>query len=333
MNQQSLVSIIIPAYNAGRTIEGTLNSLLCQNYENIEIIVVDDGSTDDTAEIVKGYGGNVRYLYQANSGGCAKTRNVGLAHCAGEFIGFIDADDLMLCDRIEKQVSFFNRHPAVDIVFCDYRNFHESEFSTETHFQSCPIIRQMIKDRDELILNNACSILARENFGIMGTVLMRRRCLTTVGVFHPDLKACEDFHFYYRCARRSPVGLMSNVGMLRRLHANNMTNNVWKMLHEGIRSRSFLCQSEEDPTAYRYLLAYIAQCMNSLSRLYADDGRYHLSFKHSYTVMGGPYAFTSKIHACKNIFRTVSMVLGLYRIGEKCGVFKNRAPQKRIEIY
>src|SRR3990167_7556109 len=100
------VSIIIPAYNAGKYIKGVLENLFLQTYRNIEIIVVDDGSTDNTEQIVKAYQNRgVRYIYQQNKG-VAGARNAGIKEAKGELIAFLDADDFYLPEKIEKEVGF-----------------------------------------------------------------------------------------------------------------------------------------------------------------------------------------------------------------------------------
>lgn len=111
MGAKPLVSVIIPAYNAQDMIGETLDSILAQTYRNLEIIVVDDGSTDRTSQVVKGYGSRVLYHYQKNSGGCAVPRNAGIERSSGDFLCFIDADDLMAPDRVALQVAFMERYP------------------------------------------------------------------------------------------------------------------------------------------------------------------------------------------------------------------------------
>ena len=101
----TLVSIIIPAYNAADFIEETLASVIGQSYENIELIVVDDGSNDNTRAVVESFGNKVTYIYQSNSGGCSSPRNNGFRHSRGDFLRFFDADDLMLPNNIKEKVA------------------------------------------------------------------------------------------------------------------------------------------------------------------------------------------------------------------------------------
>ena len=119
---QPLVSIIIAAYNAENFIKETIHSILNQDYENIEIIVVDDGSTDNTNLILNNYKSELKYFKIENSG-AAKSRNYAIKQAKGMLIAPFDADDIMLPNKISKQVDFLKNNPRVPIVVSDYLNF------------------------------------------------------------------------------------------------------------------------------------------------------------------------------------------------------------------
>ncbi|MCS6319465.1 MAG: glycosyltransferase family 2 protein, partial [Nitrospira sp.] len=105
------VSVVIPTYNCARFLGQTIDSALRQAYRDFEIIVVDDGSTDDTQQVVAGYGKTIRYVYQANQGASA-ARNVALSIASGEFIAYLVADDLWIADKLSRQVEYLDAHPA-----------------------------------------------------------------------------------------------------------------------------------------------------------------------------------------------------------------------------
>src|SRR5690606_16515588 len=121
-----LVSVVIPAYNAAGLIGETIESILTQRYPSVEIIAVDDGSADATANVVEGFGSRVRLARQPNSGGCSSPRNHGLRLARGEYVTFFDADDLMLPDKLARQVQYLEAHPDVSMVLMDYRNFDKA---------------------------------------------------------------------------------------------------------------------------------------------------------------------------------------------------------------
>ena len=113
-----LISVIIPTYNYGRHLGKALGSLGEQTYRNLEIIVVDDGSTDDTRSVVARFGPGIVYLYQENRGVSA-ARNAGLRRAAGEFIAFLDADDYLLADSLAARAAILQARPDIGIVFTD----------------------------------------------------------------------------------------------------------------------------------------------------------------------------------------------------------------------
>ena len=317
MSYEPLVSVIIPAFNAQDFIAETSDSVLTQSYPNIEVIVIDDGSTDQTTQIVQSFGSKVRYFYQENSGGCSVPRNNGIKKSSGELICFMDADDLMTPDRIAKQADFMKRYSNVGLVFCDYRNFNENKVFPQSHFQTCPRLWPQLKCRSELILENPRALMAQENFGIAGSFLMRNELLRLESRFEPSLKSCEDFNFYFRLARHTLVGVINKVGMMHRVHGNNMSRNVLKMRLEGIRSRTMLREREKDPEVREWLDRYIANCKGDLARFHADHSLFLKSIQYDWKVLSGPFFWPETGRACRNIIRTILMAARLHKSGQK----------------
>lgn len=119
-----LVSVIIPAYNSETFITKAIDSVLSQSYPHIETIVVDDGSTDHTARVVRSYGDRIKYVYQDNQGH-AKARNRGLQESRGEYCAFLDADDCWLPQKVELQVDILERNPDTGITHCNHTKIDE----------------------------------------------------------------------------------------------------------------------------------------------------------------------------------------------------------------
>ena len=122
--EEPLVSVIIPAYNASKTIIGCLDSVYEQTYRNLEVIVVDDGSKDDTLSILRQYAQEHNDLtfqiYSIPNSGPASARNYGIEHSKGEYIAFLDSDDQWNKTKIEKQIACFQKYPKVDLLGCGY---------------------------------------------------------------------------------------------------------------------------------------------------------------------------------------------------------------------
>lgn len=312
-----LVSVVIPAYNAEGFINETLESILNQTWPRLEIIVVDDGSTDNTAEIVRSHGHRVYYVYQQNSGSCAVPRNVGMSRSLGEYICFLDADDLMLPERIANQVDFLLRHPDVGLVFSDYINFNKLGNEKLSHFATCPRLSFLMANESELVIEKATSLLADENFGIASSFMVRRQLINEVPGFDPTLRACEDFHFYYRLARVTKTGILSQVGMRRRIHDSNMSGDIVRMSEQGIRAYSDLLLSEVEPEARRFLKLYVSKYWMSLGRNNANQGRY----SHSISCLWQALIVTPNFRCfCQTVYgaaRTLSIALGVHHPNEK----------------
>jgi glycosyltransferase involved in cell wall biosynthesis len=117
------VSVIIPAYNCSLYIRETLESILSQGAANLQVIVVNDGSSDDTGDIARSFGKSVTVIDQANAGVCA-ARNHGIRHANGEFIALVDHDDFWLENKLANQLAAFEKNPQVDVVFSDFTWWH-----------------------------------------------------------------------------------------------------------------------------------------------------------------------------------------------------------------
>jgi len=191
-----LVSIIIPAFNAERFILETVNSVLSQTYRSLELIVVDDGSSDHTASIVRelqGRDGRIS-LYNQDNQGSAAARNSGIAHSNGELIAFLDADDLWHSTKLEKQVDVFKRDPTIGLVYTWCRMI-----DTNGMIDGATGASHTVK-------GYAFNRLLIENFVANGSVAMvRRDCLPPPTPIDPELKGNEDSYFYLRISAHHKV--------------------------------------------------------------------------------------------------------------------------------
>ena len=123
MKEGPLVSVIIPAYNAQKYIREALDSVLAQTYSSFEIIVVEDSSTDDTAKIIKSYiDPRVKFVHQEKKGQTA-ARDEGMRRASGKYLAFLDADDVYLPQKLERQVGYMEAHPECGLCYCDLYHF------------------------------------------------------------------------------------------------------------------------------------------------------------------------------------------------------------------
>lgn len=213
------VSVIIPTYNYGRFIADAVRSVLLQTSDPFEIIVVDDGSTDDTENIVRGFGDRVRYIRQENAGVCS-ARNRGVAESSGDFIAFLDADDIWLPEKLERQLAKFDEDDEIGLVHCAMREFDSETGKTVKMHQEGG--EGWIAD--DLLLWEKPVIT-----GPGGTVIVRREVFEKSGGFDPKLKVGEDWDFCYRVARLYKVGFVTEALVKYRSHSASAHRNVDEM--------------------------------------------------------------------------------------------------------
>lgn len=187
-----IVSVIIPSFNNGHFLGRAIQSVLKQTHSEYELIVVDDGSVDDTAGVVSRYAADarVRYLHQENRGPSA-ARNSGIRAALGEVIAFLDADDWWLPIKLERQLEIMRRHPDIGVVYSDYRLSGASDSTHEKSHTRKPAGKQLY---EELLYRN---IIA----GSASSVMIRTSCFRTVGYFDERMPGSEDLDMWRRLAR------------------------------------------------------------------------------------------------------------------------------------
>lgn len=207
---QSLVSIIIPTFNQSALLVAAVESALAQTYRPIEIIVVDDGCTDDTADRIRPYveRGHVRYLVQQNRRQAA-ARNLGIASSRGDLIAFLDHDDLWAQDKLTRQVPLFS-DPEVALVYCGAR---------EVNLEGKQLwIKGVEKYRRGMIFDS----LLHDHYITNSSVVIRRSVLAHTGNFREDLYGVDDIHLWLRICYEHAADFVPDVLVSCRRHDTNM---------------------------------------------------------------------------------------------------------------
>jgi glycosyltransferase involved in cell wall biosynthesis len=220
------VSVVIAAYNAARWIAETLDSVLAQTFRDFEVIVVDDGSTDQTSEVVAGYRDRIRYLRKEN-GGEPSARNVGIRATRGSYIAFVDADDLWLPEKLQLQMELLSRRPDLAWVYSDAIAF-DGETGQELY---------KISEGAKLCAGDILRPLLLCSFIASPTPVIRRDVFEAVGYFDesPDLQIGEDWNMWLRIAAKHQVGLVTRPLARHRLHAASLWGTMG--LHHAFRSK------------------------------------------------------------------------------------------------
>jgi glycosyltransferase involved in cell wall biosynthesis len=199
---KSLVTVIIPVFNGERYLSEAIDSVLNQSYRPIEVVILDDGSTDNTAVIAKRYLPSIKYYYQPN-GGIASALNHGIAQSEGEYLSFLDADDLWLPDKLTIQMKTFEAEPTLDMVFGHIRQFFSPDLDKE------------LRSGIMLIDGNMPGYFK-------GTMLIRRESFFRVGLFDIRLHLGDFVDWYSKAIEKGLKSFMvPDVVMARRIHENN----------------------------------------------------------------------------------------------------------------
>ena len=214
------VSVIMPAFNAGRTIDAALQSVFAQTFRDLEVVVVDDGSTDDTAERASGWGDRVVLLHQANAGPAA-ARNRAIRHARGELLAFLDADDLWLPTKLARQVAYFDRFPQTGLLH------------TDAHVSSAPgpVALETPEPADTPLVapsQQYCAIFHLEQYVMTLTAMVPRSIVLSVGLFEERREFhVEDWDLWLRIAAQYPVGYLPLALAIHRPDGG-MSSNVEK---------------------------------------------------------------------------------------------------------
>lgn len=210
-SKSPLVSVVIPTYNCAKFIAGTLDSVLNQTFRDIEIIVVNDGSTDDTEKVLQKYMGKIRYYFKENQGVSA-ARNFGIVDSQGKYIAFLDADDLWMPNKLAWQVNALENNSKYDIAYSNYCFINESG-----NFLCEGVKRKKI-----------CSgklfekIITRKVVAHPITWLVRRKCFDEIGLFDTKLKRSEDHEMISRLSNKFMLfGIKEPLAQLRQ-RANSL---------------------------------------------------------------------------------------------------------------
>ena len=211
----SKVSIIIPTYNRLPMLKEAVDSVLAQNFEDFELIVVDDGSTDGTADEMKKYGGRVRFLRHPENRGVSAARNRGIMNAKGRYIAFLDSDDLWVKGKLKIQVAFLEDNPHYPICYTDEiwirrgkrvnpKNKH-AKYSGWIFEKCLPL----------------CIISP-------SSVMMRKILFSKVGLFDEALPVCEDYDLWLRISARFPVFFINRKLIIKRGgHSDQLSQRSW----------------------------------------------------------------------------------------------------------
>lgn len=218
---EPLVSVVIPSYNYAHFVTGAVESALAQTFPDREVIVVDDGSTDDTRDRLAPFEGKIRYLHQENRG-LSAARNTGIRAARGALVAFLDSDDLWHPEKLAVQARYLEGHPEVALLASGHLDVHTDEIGRV----DWPRV-----DASREIAAHAVSfeeLVVGSRFGSCG-VVARKWCFDEVGFFDETLRSAEDVDMWIRIASRFPVAKQESPLWVYRHHGTSMHKATARM--------------------------------------------------------------------------------------------------------
>ncbi|MDB5046173.1 MAG: putative glycosyltransferase [Deinococcus sp.] len=260
-----LVSVIIPAYNSAQYLPEAIESVLGQTYPHVEAVIVNDGSTDQSEQVLQEYQARdprVKVVYQNNQG-LPSARNTGIQASSGQFLCYLDADDVIQPEKIQRQLEYLLAHPEIDLVYSDYTRADPNlQFLTEELIQ----IRRFSL-REAYVYTNVFPVMS---------ALMRRTLADRVGGFDPALRAAEDWDYWVRCERAGTFGYLPGLFSVYRIHGTQMHKDYELMLKycRMAAAKNFA----DDPRSYRRMVGSVLWWQFGLKMQQQDRKRFEALF-------------------------------------------------------
>ena len=223
MNNFYSVSVIIGSYNHGQYLPAAIESVLNQSYKDLEIIVIDDGSTDNTKEVVVPYLDKITFKYQENMGRGA-SRNAGIQLAKHPWVAFLDADDLWTPKKLEKQINAVKDHPEIDLLVTNACWFDTDSIVQPDYFKSMNLFhKQPIADYGNLHIfkEKLYRLFIDENFVNLSSVLVKKKCLYDIGLFDATLPRAQDRDLWLRLSRFYTFAYLDEILTRSRTHTLN----------------------------------------------------------------------------------------------------------------
>lgn len=296
-----LVSVIITTYNRSQLLCRAIESVLAQTYKNIEIIVVDDCSSDDTSKVVKSaYANKVRYIRNKSNMGLAASRNIGIRITAGNLISFLDDDDQLLPEKIQRQVTQFENNESAGVIYCgSIRKYKNIEIENTAKFKG-NIFENTLR---------ACP-------NAVHTLLIKKRCLERTGGFDTQFKAFEDWDLWIRLSKLYVFDYVPEPLVIYHFHGQQMAVDLDRKISAGLLLlHKHLGEFKKNRKAlhwhYRKLLS---RC--SLAKKYREALRYTILAIQSYPLKIAPYVHLVLLLTCRPIQKRLIYRYGLLKIGD-----------------
>jgi glycosyltransferase involved in cell wall biosynthesis len=289
------VSVLMPSYNYARYLPAAIHSVLSQSYSDLELIITDDCSTDESRAIVEEWrkldSRVVPVLHDINRG-LARARNSGLAVSTGDFVALCDADDVWLPDKLKAQMECFWTHPELGLVHCDSAIIDGEGKPTGEKFSS------LMNQEGQATSGNLFEVLCERNFLCVPTVILRREAIEYAGGFEESLRSLEDWVCWAKVSRKYLFHYIEDALVQYRIHGAGLSNNLKGMASNRVKAVRYLLESFSDiPSQTRSRMLYTL----GVSHLQLNESRNAFgAFIDS--IRANPFYLRSWARCCQSLF-------------------------------
>lgn len=261
------VTVILPTYNRAAMLSRAIESVIAQTFKDWDLLVINDGSTDETPKLLEDYkkrDSRIRVITHKNSGIC-KTRQAGVQASKGELLAFLDDDDTYTPDKLEKQVTYLDAHPGIDMVYSHVETVGEKNALPKLWPETPSITFQ------DLIKLNSVSVPG---------VLLRKKALETIGDFPSKLKSCDDYVMWLHIARYGKIDFLPGIVGIYQWHAQNMSRNTRQRSKSNLKIYLWFLKSELPAEDKKFIREHVGfknymQASDALEQKRFDSSRYH----------------------------------------------------------
>lgn len=218
-NTSPLVSVILPTYNCAKFLSDSIGSILLQTYDSYEIIVIDDGSTDNTKEVLDPFMERIKYISLEQNRGLPTARNIGIQSAHGKYIAFIDADDLWLPEKLQTDIEYLKMHPEVSMVYSKHINVDEKGCVLNKGPKRCLPSGNIF-----------VQLFSEQNFVTTSSVVVLKKVFEKVGLFDEQLINCQDWDMWLRIAFYFEVAGINKLLIKYRHNPNSLSKNYQRVL-------------------------------------------------------------------------------------------------------
>ncbi|HVN53913.1 MAG TPA: glycosyltransferase [Anaerolineaceae bacterium] len=316
MNKYPKVSIIIPTYNTANYLAATIDSAIHQSFTDYEIIVIDDGSTDETETILDKYKNNIRVHKQLNQGPGA-ARNVGIQIANGENLVFLDSDDLLHSGMLAIQTAYLDRNSDVDVVYSNGYRFKEDK---KGHVKY-----KLLSKSGEVVKipldGNPADYLISHNCFPPCVAMVRKRCVIEIGCFDESLTTCEDWDLWFRIACNYKISFVNGIAAYYRVRKGSNSDDKPRNIREHLRVMKKIEQSEFFKNANETLRSEFYYVKGILSLFIGEKENARLCFntsvdlnRSSIKAQSAQILFKLFGVRLKNIYRAKRIIFGIHGI-------------------